>query len=99
MTKLNDTKIKDILLMYQFYKRINHQYSGKIFKNIVNSLAKGFKLSISTIRAVVNGKKKGSKAKEETLNKIDNFDREALRKMVIFYSEVRFDIVSSTLSS
>ena len=85
--------------MYQFFKRIKHQYRGKIFKNIVNSLAKGFELSISTIRAVVNGKKKESKTKEETLKKIDNFDREAIRKMVILYSEVRFDIVSSTPSS
>ena len=53
-----------------------------IFKNILNSLAKGFKLSISTIRAVVNGKKKGSKTKEENLNKIDNFDREAIRLVI-----------------
>ena len=33
MTKLNETKIEDILLMYRYFKRVNQQYRGKVFKN------------------------------------------------------------------
>ena len=48
MTKLNETKIEDISLMYRYIKRVNQQYRGKVFKNAINSLAKAFNLSIST---------------------------------------------------
>ena len=78
MTKLNETKIEDILLMYRYFKRVNQQYRGKVFKNAINSLAKAFNLSIST----KDGKKKCSKDKKKCTDRIDNFDREAIRLVV-----------------
>ena len=32
MTKLNETKIEDISLMYRYIKRVNQQYRGKVLK-------------------------------------------------------------------
>ena len=63
MTKLNETKVEDISLMYKYFKRINQQYRGKLFNNLMNSLAKVFKLSASTIRPVVEGAFEGLKSK------------------------------------
>ena len=51
-------------------------------------LAKAFNLSISTIRAVIDGKKKCPKDKKKCIDRIDNFDRAAIRLVVHdFYGE------------
>ena len=93
MTKLNETKIEDIILMYRFFKRVNQQNRGKVFKNAINSLAKAFNLSISTIRAVIDGKKKCSKDKKKCTDRIDNFDREAIRLVVELHDFYRENIL------
>ena len=59
MTKLKETKVEDIILMYNYLKRINQQYNGTLFNNVINSYAKAFKLSASTNRPVVEGKYEG----------------------------------------
>ena len=82
MTKLHATKIQDTILMHKFFKRINKQYRGKIFKNMINSLAKAFKLSASTIRSVIDGKKKDSKPKRKFSDRFDDFDKEAIRLVI-----------------
>ena len=35
MTKFNETKKEDILLMYRYFKRDNQQYRIKVFKNAI----------------------------------------------------------------
>ena len=47
MTKLNETKVEDLISMYNHFKRINQQYRGKVFNNIINSLAERFYLHLS----------------------------------------------------
>ena len=37
MTKLKETKVEDIILMYNYIKRINQQYRGKLFNNVIKS--------------------------------------------------------------
>ena len=68
--------------MHRYFKRVKQQYRGKVFNYAINSLAKAFNLSISTIRAVIDGKKKCSKDKKKCTDRIDNFDREAIRLVV-----------------
>ena len=66
MTKLNEIKVEDIILMYKYFKRINQQYRGKLCNNEIDSLAKAFKLSASTIRPVVEGTYEGPKSKRKS---------------------------------
>ena len=40
MTKLNETKIQDILLMYTFFKRVKRENRGKVLSDTIGSLAK-----------------------------------------------------------
>ena len=82
MTKLNETKVEDMILRYKYFKRINQQYRGKLFNNVINSLAKAFKLSASTIGPVVESKYEGPKSKRKSRKIIDDFDKEAIRHVI-----------------
>ena len=74
--------------MYNNFKRINQQYRGKLFNNVINSLAKVFQLSVSTIRPVVEGKCEGKKSKQNSRKIIDDFDKEAIRHVIYeFYGD------------
>ena len=91
--KLNETKRSDIILMYKYFKRVKVQYSNTVFNNIFKSLADAFKISVVTIKRVVNEIEKADstetvKHKQTKPPKIDHFDKTVIRRVVHdFYLE------------
>lgn len=86
MTKLNETKIQDILLMYTFFKRVKRENRGKVLSDTIGSLAKAFKMSVPTIQKVIEGKTVKTERKSKEI--VDNFDRQTIRFVIhSFYAE------------
>ena len=90
---LNETKKEDIKLMHAYFKRLRTQYNGKILNNILTSLANAFKLSITTIKRVINGVKSKPKIKSVSSGKpgrkstLDAFDHSVIKQVVTnFYA-------------
>ena len=86
MTKLKETKIQDILLMYTFFKRVKRENRGKVLSDTIGSLAKAFKMSVPTIQKVIEGKTVKTERKSKEI--VDNFERQTIRSVIhSFYAE------------
>ena len=82
MTKLNETKVEDILLMYKYFNKLRTQLRGRVFRDVIKHLSDAFRLSRQTICDVVSKKRAAPTNRRRKRNELDEFDREVLARIM-----------------